>query len=188
MKSTLTLSPPTSRAMEARSSVEATTLTVAAAGLAAAQRSSARAAVANNGVVLMRTSSEGMGAVGADGKEELEEQIVGVVALAEARVPVLGADLAELARPEGQDEGCALVDEERVRRALGVIVAEPAEPASRELVLAEGVHAEGVETADLLLALAPDELAAREEPAVDGAPQRPVAEGGVDTEEPRRGV
>src|SRR5512146_1992927 len=88
--------------------------------------------------------SEGMGAVGADRVDELEQQLVGGLVLPEARVAVLGSDLAELARPVREDERAAPVAQARVLGPLGVVVAQAGEPAPPELVLQVTVAADGV--------------------------------------------
>ena len=61
--------------------------------------------------------------MGADGEEELEEQLVGGRALGVPDPPVLAADLAELARPVGHERRSAGVLEERIDRPLRPVVA-----------------------------------------------------------------
>src|SRR5262249_13264899 len=103
MDSTLILSPPTSPAMEARSSVVVITLRAARAGTVAPSRTTPARAVTTVGIFIERGSfgSERVGAVGADGELELEQELVGLDPFGVGRVPVLAADLAELARPVG---------------------------------------------------------------------------------------
>src|SRR5262245_42798349 len=131
--------------MEARSSVVAMTLRAPCAGAAA--KKTAASARRTNGLDLMISGSclsEGMGAVGADGELELEEELVGLDALAVARVAVLAADLAELARPVREESGDTFVDQGRILGALRMVEAQPREPALSELVLQRPVDAEGV--------------------------------------------
>src|SRR6266481_1574300 len=113
-----------------------------------------------------------MGAVGADGELELEEELVGLDALSVIRMPVLAAHLAELAGPVGEDERGALVGERGIVGALRTVEAQRREPALRELVLQGGVSPEGMGLGRVLqVAAAPDQLGAPEEPVIDRAPQ-----------------
>ena len=70
--------------------------------------------------------------------------LAGLSLPAKLRAAVLGADLAELARPEGQDERAAGVAQPRRLGALGVVVAHAGDPAAGELVLEVAVAAHGV--------------------------------------------
>src|SRR5260221_5356441 len=189
MNSILTLSPPTSRAMAARSSVLATRLTVARAEEAPARSSTlVTTAGSVDGKRSMKTSLESVGAVRADGEEELEQELVGGAPFPETGVAVLGADLAELARPIGEDEGAALVGEGGVLRAVREVVARAREPPPPELVFEIAIAAEGIGGLHEVLPPAPGELGAREEMRVDGPPERPVAERAVEAEEAGRGI
>src|SRR2546427_608934 len=67
--------------------------------------------------------SERVRTVRTDGELELEQQLVGGHPLGVARPPVLPADLAELARPVGQDERAAAVAGVRVGGPLGLVEA-----------------------------------------------------------------
>src|SRR4051812_10610111 len=66
-------------------------------------------------------------AVRADCEKKLEQKLVRRDVLRVPRPPILAADLAELARPVGQQERGALVRQRRVRRALRAVVADPRE-------------------------------------------------------------
>src|SRR5262245_14400727 len=98
--------------MAARSDVVVTTVIAAAAGRADAASpiaASAAAITARVNRLLMSTSSERVRAVRADREQELEQDLVGVDALGVGRAAELAADLAELARPVGQERRSALV-------------------------------------------------------------------------------
>src|SRR6185436_13708722 len=116
-----------------------------------------------------------MRAVRADGEQQLEQEFVVRFAGAELRVAVLAAHLAELARPERQQQRAALVLRHVLVGAAGHVEASAREPAARELVLARDVRAEALVGAALFLRAAPHELTAREQPTVDRAPERPPA-------------
>src|SRR5688500_5527784 len=106
--------------MEARSSVVVMTYNGAAVTGTAPKHSAAAPSASIVGIFmkssLRMSGSERVGAVGADGEQELEEQLVGLDALAVAGVAVLAADLAELARPPGQQQRGALVHERGIVR------------------------------------------------------------------------
>ena len=122
-------------------------------------------------------------------KMKLEEQLVGRAPVLEPRVPILGPDLAELARPVGEDERASLVGDSRFVGVVGVVESSAGEPAARELILEVAVGAESIHRGPETLAAAPHELGPPEEMGVDGAPQGPVAERRVGPKEAgRRGV
>src|SRR5690348_14584590 len=108
--------------MAARSCVVATTLSSARAGRAIA-RSSVRAKMETRMRLDMMDGLENMRAVRADGKEELEQQLVALYAFRVRGAAVLRADLAELAGPEGEQQRAALVPQRRVDGAIGEVVA-----------------------------------------------------------------
>src|SRR5512132_833078 len=201
MESTVILSPPTSEAMEARSDVVAMTLRAAEAG-DAARMPPRIAAIERLRMLIEFTPSEGMGAVGADREEKLEEGLVGGDARGVRGAAELAARLAELARPVREDEGSALVDERGIGGALGAVDAHAPEPPARELVVERRVASEGAgrrrrrvragavaesirRGAGPEVSMAPHELGPRRQPPVDRAPQRAVAQGQVDADEPR---
>src|SRR5437868_15193425 len=111
----------------------------------------------------------------ADGKVELEQQLVGCGAFVVVRASVLPANLAELARPVGQEKRAAAIGLRRVERPARLIVSGTQIPPPRELVLAEPVVAESLLLERRRQVLAgPHQLRARLEPLVDGPSQRPV--------------
>src|SRR5262245_25800614 len=113
-------------------------------------------------------------AVRAYGEKELEQELVCRAAFCVAGAAVLPAYLAELARPERQQRGPALVAERWGKRTFRVVVPHAGEPPARELIVGRRIHAErGGRRVDLLAA-APDEFGARHQPTVNRASQRPV--------------
>src|SRR5260370_13890539 len=85
-----------------------------------------------------------MGAVGADGELELHEQLGGFLLLEPIVPPAqLGAELRELARPEGQDQRPAGVGVPGVGGAVGGFEAAADEPAPGELIVGGGEPAQG---------------------------------------------
>src|SRR5512138_853837 len=124
MESTVILSPPISRVIEARSSVAVTTFRRDAAGAspaAAMKRSAADPQTLNRffkatspslpgtaqrrpGFVKLVPTSERVCAVRPHRKDELEQELVGGSAFPVVRPAKLAADLAELARPVGQEQ------------------------------------------------------------------------------------
>src|SRR4051794_36940706 len=118
--------------MAARSGVVVTTVRAARAGRAPSrQAAAASAAIVES--LFMATLSERVGAVRPDREQELEQELVGIDALGVARMPVLAAHLAELARPVCQQERPALVTQGGILGAVGPVVAAAGEPAAREL-------------------------------------------------------
>src|SRR4051812_24554372 len=129
---------------------------------------------------------ERVGAVRADRELELEEQLVGRRAVAVCRAPVLTSQLAELARPVRHEQRLAGVGHGRVVGPIRAIETDAREPAPRELIIPGHVVAEGSLRSGRLFAITPDNLAARDERAVDRTLQRLPPQRGVDAEEPRR--
>src|SRR4051794_14259936 len=105
-----------------------------------------------------------MGSVSSDREQELEQHLVRRDPFGVLRVAVLTTDLAELARPVGQDERASLVDQARVVCPIGVVVTDAREPSLSELVFAARIHAEGGYVAGRFAAAAPDQLGAAEDP------------------------
>src|SRR6185436_6270289 len=101
--------------------------------------------------------SEGVGAVGADREQELEKDLVGLDPLSVGGMTVLGADLAELARPIRHQERTRLVDESGVVGSIRTIPARTREPTTGELVVEGDVGPEGRRRACFLLPPAPHE-------------------------------
>src|SRR5581483_9042920 len=202
-------SPPTSRAIAARSSVVATTVSLPWArpgsGHAARTRASAstldlfmliggltsitRHCPGSGGTLLRspcaRPRSKRMRPMCANRELELEQQLVGGRPVAVRRPPVLAAHLAELAGPVGQYQRSALVDDRRIDRARRAIVAAPHEPPAGELVIGRGVVPRRGLQAARLIAAAPDHLGPTDEGAVDGPLERTPTERPV--ESPERG-
>src|SRR5258708_3551818 len=128
-------SPPTSRAIDARSSVVVMTFSLpcAAAGVLASIARPASAAV--NRAVFIWSLLERMRTVRTDGELELKQQLVGRGTQRVVGAAVLRAHLAELARPVGEDRRSARVDRRRVIRPGAAVVAGAGEPPPRELIV-----------------------------------------------------
>src|SRR5215210_6777490 len=116
-----------------------------------------------------------MRAMRANGKQELEENFVGLDPLGIVDAAVLPADLAEFTRPERHQGGGSLVFQGGVDCALAPVVASAREPAAAELIVTGHVHAERGVDAGLLLAAAPEQLGPAEKPTVERPLKRPVA-------------
>src|SRR5207253_10004911 len=85
-------------------------------------------------------------------------------------------------------ERSALVAQKRIGGAIRKIVPGAGEPALRELIFAACIRAKGVCGGRLLIAPAPEQLGASDEPAVDRPPERPVSQRRIDPVDPRREV
>src|SRR5262245_58193843 len=109
----------------------------------------------------MESLSEWMSAVGADGELDLQEELVGHLAVGEVAAPELAAQLGELAGPEGEQRRRAAVVHRLVVRVLGVLVARPREPPLGELVLPGEEPPGGELVARWILEVAADELSAQ---------------------------
>src|SRR2546421_8287207 len=96
-------SPPTSRARAAISSVDVTTFSAPFAARATFKAATPAAATVMNCRLVMSTlfPLEGVRPMGADAELKLEQQLVGIAKARIAAVPILRANLAELARPIG---------------------------------------------------------------------------------------
>src|SRR5260370_29775720 len=120
---------------------------------------------------------ERMGAVRPEYKHELEAQLVGVSSLGVTRKAVLPTDLAEFARPVGEQRREAGVGQIGLLGAPGAVKPPAHGPAAREAVLSGGketkcaLRLKQAERRELI-ALAPDQFAARQEGMGDGAAQR----------------
>src|SRR5215211_484989 len=122
-----------------------------------------------------------MRAVRADGKQELEQQLVGGRVTAETNAAVLAADLTELAWPVGQHQCSATVAHVRIVCAIRIVVTRAGEPAATELVVARHVVAERALDRARLLAAAPDQLRSSDYGLVNRPLQRPPAQTRVDS-------
>src|SRR5215831_5788272 len=118
MESTVTWSPPTSRAIAARSSVAVMTLILPAARAGMTADSAAR--IATMRLAFIWNTSERVRSVGAQGELELEKQFVGGEAIAVVGSAKLAANLAELARPIGQDDRASSILDERRKWLVAV--------------------------------------------------------------------
>src|SRR5690349_18328478 len=112
-----------------------------------------------------------MRTVRADRELELEQELIGGRPLAVRRPTILAANLAELARPIGQHHRLPGIEQRGAVGAVGAVVADPGEPASRELIVARHVGADAALKSVELIAAAPDDLATRDERVIDCAPQ-----------------
>src|SRR4029077_10294211 len=86
--------------------------------------------------------SERVCAMRANREEELKQGLVGSHPFRVVGVPVLATNLAELARPVGQDQRRPLDNEARAVRAIRVVVSDAAKPASSKLIVTADVHPE----------------------------------------------
>src|SRR5262249_4694661 len=151
---TVTLSPPTSRASAARSSVVVTTRNgAAAAGRAPIATANAVASASwmsvrkvNRFMIVcpwsLESVSEDVRAVRANSEVELEQELVRADAFRVVGQPVLAANLTEFARPERDEERSAVVDQRCVERTARAIVATAKIPAARELIFGKAVPPE----------------------------------------------
>src|ERR1051326_3299955 len=149
-------------------------------------------------------SSKRMRSVSAHRKLELDEQFVGGETVAVAGTAELSADLAELARPVGEQKRAPSILDERGKRpvagghsvrdrgltgaALGAVETAAEEPAACELIIGGGIVAEGADLSDGSRRCEgregdgrarPDELGAGGEGVVDGAAERLPAQRSV---------
>src|SRR5690242_7862760 len=161
MESTVTWSPPTSRAIAARSSVAVMTLSFPAAWAGTMADSAAR--IATMRLAFIWNTSERVRSVRTHGELELEEYFVGGEAIAVARSAKLAADLGELARPISHDDRASSILDERCEwpvaaaegigdgglagAALGTVETAAKEPAPGELIIAGSIVAEGPDRA-----------------------------------------
>src|SRR5882724_5828517 len=132
---------------------------------------------------------EWMGAMRTHHEEKLKQEFVGVVVtrvrgIQQMAVAILSTDLAELARPVGEDTRKAGVGEARVVGVAAAIEASADSPAAIEPVFGVSVHAESVLRLENvggreLVACAPEEFGAEEERVVDGAAERLPAQRGI---------
>src|SRR5437879_12788626 len=76
-------------------------------------------------------------------KLELEQKLVRGQAVSITGTPELSANLAELARPVGQNQRSAGVDQLGVVEAAGTIEAAAQEPSPRELVIRGNIESRG---------------------------------------------
>src|SRR5215475_2901119 len=127
---------------------------------------------------------ERMRAVRAHHEQELEEQFIRIAALAVTAEAVLGANLAELARPVGQDSRKAGIGQPRISGVATSVKAATHSPATVQTIVDGGIQAEGALCLKIigggeLITRAPDQLASEENGVVDGAAQGFPAERGV---------
>src|SRR5262245_8286593 len=116
-----------------------------------------------------------MRAMRADGKLELEQQLVRLCLLGVIDAAVLAAHLTELARPVAHRECAAAVVYRRLVRVFRSVVSRAREPPPRELVVERSEIAERPLRPERLLASAPDQFGAADERVVDRSLQRPPA-------------
>src|SRR3977135_2616089 len=92
---------------------------------------------------------------------------------------ILSADLAELARPVGQDRGKTFVNQIRVLSFTRAIVAAANEPPPGQLIVTRSIEAKSALFRWKLLSLTPDPLSSSHKGVVDRASQGLPAQGGV---------
>src|SRR6266850_2247927 len=163
MDSTSTLSPPTSWAREARSVVAVMICSLLSARLAGGTSArtvrkaaaSALTRLIRVGLVvcciegLQKNPLERMRAVRTHHKEKLKQEFVGVRIIGCDRIgempeAVLAADLAELARPIGEDSGKAGIRQICIRCMTAAVKAAADSPAAVGAVFGVGIEAEGM--------------------------------------------
>src|SRR5436190_10534150 len=146
-------SPPTSRASAAMSSVDVMTFSCPLAA-----RAAPRAAVAamNCRRVILMIPLKWVRSVRADAELQLEQQLIRRADPLILSVSILGADLAELARPVGHQNGLLPVLCSRTEDPVGLVDAHSGEPAARELIVARCIEAKSFSQALRLLAMMPD--------------------------------
>src|SRR5262249_30057758 len=125
-----------------------------------------------------------MRAVRAHYEQELEEQFIRIAALAVTAEAVLGANLAELARPVGQDSRKAGIGQPRISGVATAVKAATHSPAAVQTIVDGGIQAEGALCLKIigggeLIRRAPDQLVPEENGVVDGAAQGFPAERSV---------
>src|SRR4029077_459554 len=199
MDSTSTLSPPISCARAARSVVAVMTLSLPAACDGGGRRETPSATIASKAktrscsfIAVIKCSPkflEWMGAMRTHHEEKLKQKFVGVVVtrgrgVQQMAIAILSTDLAELARPVGQDTRKTSVGETRAVGVAAAIKASADSPAAIETVFGVSVHAESVLRLENvggreLVACAPEEFGAEEERVVDGAAERLPAQRGI---------
>src|SRR6266851_7549110 len=201
MDSTSTLSPPTSCARDARS-VVAVMMRILLSALPTTGQSKAKTSakdevigvkrvfVNKRGIEISWNGLERMSAVRAHHKKELEKNFIGIRKISgtgrQMSEAVLTTDLAELARPIRQDTGKAGIGQTGVGGVAAAVEASADGPAAIHAVFRGGVHAESMlrlETSwygrSELVARAPEQLGTEQEGIVDGAAERPPADGRV---------
>src|SRR5262249_45718007 len=152
--STETRSPPTSRVSAAMSSVDVMTLS----GPLAARRDGRAAPAAAAWMkfrllILIVTPLERVRSVGPDAELKLKEKLIGAADALIVTVPVLGPDLAELARPVRDQRRLLVIRRGRPEDAVGAVDADATEPAPGELVFTRSVEPEGLAQTERLLAM-----------------------------------
>src|SRR4026208_2043400 len=93
-------------------------------------------------------------------KQELKQRFVRRDTFRVIRSTILSADLAELARPVGQDHRRPFVDQAGISRALGVVESNTTEPAPGKLIVATRIHAKRIDVTHLLTSIAPHQFSA----------------------------
>src|SRR5947209_14934089 len=113
-----------------------------------------------------------MRAVRPDGKQELEQELVGREPGGIFRPAVLPPYLAELARPVGQKQRLPGIEQRCIVGTIGAVIAGTCKPAPSELIIAGHVIAHRLLQAVELITAAPDQLGPTDERVVNGPPQR----------------
>src|SRR5205823_1398187 len=113
---------------------------------------------------------------------KLEKELIGIGVASIGSVPqmsvaILATDLAELARPVGQDTGKTTIRQARVRGAAAAIEASADRPAAVRAVLRRRVHAESVLRLEnvhrgKLVPGAPEKFGTEQERMIDSAAKR----------------
>ena len=96
-------------------------------------------------------------------------------------MPVLSANLAELARPIRQREGLSDIVQRSVVGAFRTIEPRAREPSAAQLIVTGHVEPRGILASCRLLALTPDDFRASDERGIDGTPQRTPPHGRIES-------
>jgi hypothetical protein len=121
-------------------------------------------------------------------EQELEEQFIRIAALAVTAEAILAANLAELARPVGQDRRKAVIGQPCISGVITAVKAATHGPTAVYTIINGGIQTKSVLCLKAiaggeLIAHAPNQLIPEENGIVDGAAQGFPAERGVRTVE-----
>src|SRR4029077_3682488 len=110
---------------------------------------------------------EWVGAVRPETKLELEQQFVVLLPFCKLGEAILPANLAEFARPVGEQRGKTVIGQIRPAGAAGTVIAPSDRPAPVEAIIARSVEAKRALLHGQLVAAAPDKFRAADEVVID---------------------
>src|SRR5262245_16192923 len=122
-------------------------------------------------VMFIADSLKRMRPVRADTELKLEQQLVRITKALIAAMAILRPNLAELARPVGDENRLLCVRVLRADQPVCPVDSYSAEPAPRELVFGRSVKTESLAQCERLLAMVPDHFGAAKKGAINGAAQ-----------------